>query len=428
MSCRIVGALSLVTLLALGSAQLRISTDSAIAAQSHHHLARNRFHQRNPRRRSGSAHTSVIGGKVAEPGTFPWLAYVRDVRGEIVGECTGTVVSPNLVLTAGHCAEDPETGEVREPSGYRIITGNVDWALSEREVSGVSRVIVYPNYETSGALEGWGDAALLELSTPTKMPAIRLASSEIWEPGTEAIIAGWGRTYYGQETATEQLNWATTVVQGKQWCQENAPEFHPLGQICTIDAPSYESGTCEGDSGGPLLALQPGTKELVEIGITSYGFDECSTTKPHVDTRSDLVASWVNARIRELPPPQPPVPTPPPAPSQPQLPTMTSAHARSYARQALILAMRARFEHPYKYRATCQILEAAEQQCRVGWSDGPNDYYGSVTVYYSLEGGREVWNDRYAIHWVNDHCYFHTRYRKRCPIGTRRGSALDAGG
>jgi Trypsin len=375
--------------------------------------ARRHRHRRAPR---GAAHVSIIGGKTAAYGTFPWLAHVTDDLGEVVEECTGTVVASNLVLTAGHCAENPENGEIHEPGGFRVATGNVTWTSPESEVSGVSRVIVYPHYEISGALNNWGDAGLLELSTPTKAPAIKLASSEIWKPGTEAAIAGWGDTYYGQETATERLRWAITYVQSKEWCTAEAPGFHPLGQLCAIDPPYYESGTCEGDSGGPLLALRPGTEELVEIGVTSIGYGECSTTWPDVFTRSDLVASWVNARITELAPPPPA----PPPPMEPKPPTMTSAEAKTLVRRGLTEDFRAKFKRRHEYRVRCKRIEAAKQRCGVSWYYGPNDYWGSITVYYFIENGEVFWDDRYAIHWVNDHCYYHTSHWRSCQVHTRR--------
>src|ERR1700677_1150071 len=90
---------------------------------------------------SPSAHAAVIGGQAAAPGTFPWMAYILDLRGDEVGQCSGTVVAPNLVLTAGHCAENMQTGVVNEASGYRVATGNVDWAApeAEKQVSDVVR-------------------------------------------------------------------------------------------------------------------------------------------------------------------------------------------------------------------------------------------------------------------------------------------------
>ena len=124
------------------------------------------------------AQTSVIGGQVAEPGTFPWMAFVIYFRGnEEAGLCSGTVLAPNLILTAAHCAVDLETGVTNEASGYRVVTGNVDWAAPERQVSGVSQVVVFPHYKASATSPiVFGDAALLVLSTPTTAPTISLAT------------------------------------------------------------------------------------------------------------------------------------------------------------------------------------------------------------------------------------------------------------
>jgi len=196
------------------------------------------------------AHVAVIGGQSAEPGTFPWMAYVLDFRGNGVGECSGTVVAPNLILTAGHCAEDMQTGVVNEASGYRVVTGNVNWAAPEtdRQVSGVTRVIACPCFDRHTAV---GDVALLQLSTPTTAPAVKLASRP--PSGTGALLAGWGRTYYNQKIPIERLQWAQTVVQRPEWCEREASPFSPASNVCTIDPPARQTGACNGDSGGPLL-------------------------------------------------------------------------------------------------------------------------------------------------------------------------------
>lgn len=277
-----------------------------------------RAHPKRPRARA-----SIIGGTPAALGTFPSLAWIVDERGEVIDQCTGTVVAPTLVLTAAHCVEDAETGFIPEPSGYAVVTGNVDWNTAlEKHVSGVSRVLVYPSFARTGLIEGWGDAALLELSTPTPAPPMALATpadASLWVPGTPAVIAGWGAMVYEQPGFTTHLDWAPTVVQGVEWCRNNAGGFEPLGQLCAIDPPNYETGTCQGDSGGPLLAQPPGWSEPVEIGITHSVYGHCSTTKPDVFTRTELISGWVSRWVEALKPPPPPV-VPPPAPAPPPPP------------------------------------------------------------------------------------------------------------
>jgi secreted trypsin-like serine protease len=226
------------------------------------------------------------------------MAYVRDFRGNGVGRCSGTVVAPNLVLTAGHCAEDMQSGVVNAASGYRVMTGNVDWAApeTERQVSGVTRVIACPCFDRHTAV---GDVALLQLSTPTTAPAVTLASSP--HGGTAALLAGWGKTYSNQDSPIERLQWARSVVQSPEWCEREASPFSPASNVCTIDPPARQTGACEGDSGGPLLVAEPSVAEgMVQIGVASHGYNECATTSPSVFTRVDAVSAWVRGWAQVL--------------------------------------------------------------------------------------------------------------------------------
>jgi hypothetical protein len=248
--------------------------------------------------RRHSAHVAVIGGQPADPGTFPWMAYVLDVRGNEVGQCSGTVLAPNLILTAGHCAENVQTGVVNEASGYRVITGNVDWAApeTERQSSDVTRVIPCPCFDRHTTV---GDVALLQLSTPTTAPAVTLASSP--RGGTAALLAGWGDMYPKQDTLVERLRWAQTVVQRPEWCERETSRFSPASEVCTIEEPARQTGACSGDSGGPLLMTEPSAAGgMVQIGVASHVYNECATTSPSVFTRVDAISAWVRGWAQTL--------------------------------------------------------------------------------------------------------------------------------
>ncbi|HWX86895.1 MAG TPA: trypsin-like serine protease, partial [Solirubrobacteraceae bacterium] len=151
------------------------------------------------------AHESIIGGTQAHAGSFPSLAYVIDIQGQFAYQCTGTVVAPSLVLTAGHCVANMRTGASHTPSGFRIVTGAVDPLTPGAIVSTVLGVIVYPGFARK---VDKGDAALLVLSHPVTAPAIALATpSDIdrLKAGTPAVMAGWGLTSFAQRLPTETL-------------------------------------------------------------------------------------------------------------------------------------------------------------------------------------------------------------------------------
>jgi trypsin len=283
-------------------------------------------HPRRPLRR-GRARAAIVGGTAAENGAYPWLAYVVDERGEEVTVCTGTVVADNVILTAAHCAEDVKSAVVNEPSGYRVITGNVDRTAAGDQVSTVTGVAVDPQYNPA---TGANDAAVLILSSPISAPAIALAAlpanASLLEAGTPAVIAGWGKTGSEELTYPERLRWAETVVQSAASCESQVEGFDASSELCALNPPSFTTGICQGDSGAPLIAYESGTP--VQIGLADIVPAACSTTSPDVFSRADVIGPWVKEMIeasRPVPPvPVVPVPVPTPAPTPSPSPPTTS--------------------------------------------------------------------------------------------------------
>jgi trypsin len=259
---------------------------------------------------------SIVGGQPAPAGTFPWLAVVIDdlPNGE-AQLCAGTVLSSNVVLTAGHCTEDVTTGAVDAASGFVVVTGSLDrTATATRQVSGVSRVIVHPGFDAA-TFDG-GDAALLVLSAPTTAPAVTLATGSdaaLWQPGTSEAIAGWGKTEASDPNSIpDQLQWGVTVTQSTDYCTGQAMQggvtFDASDQLCVLDQPSDQDGTCEGDSGGPLLA-DYGTATPVEVGIADFGPEDCDTHSAQFFALADAISSWAESWVTAVAPKTQPTPT-----------------------------------------------------------------------------------------------------------------------
>lgn len=244
------------------------------------------------------AHGAIVGGAVAGEGQYPAAAFVLDVRGKLVGSCSGTVVAPSLVLTAGHCAEDLKTGAVNPHGGYYVVTGQADLAATQPgQVSRVIGVIPYPGYERR---HDAGDAALLVLEKPVSAPPIQLVNAgqrKLYGAGTTATITGWGLTSTIHPKVSKRLHYASTVVQPPGWCKRHIRPFFPRWEICTIDSAHFSAGGCFGDSGGPLMVPGPGTGEMVEVGIVALGNARCSPRYPNVYTRVEALSGWLRSWI-----------------------------------------------------------------------------------------------------------------------------------
>jgi trypsin len=282
------------------------------------------------------AHAAVVGGTTAPAGSWPWLAFIDDQLGPDDEElCSGTVVAPNLVLTAAHCAEDLSTSPatVDDPSNFTVITGSLDRTdAATSQVSQVTQLATHAAFTettTSGGVTVIGDAALLVLATPTTAPPITLANSTdvaVTQPGVLAYVAGWGLTDpLDQSSLPDVLQSAPTVVQSAQYCEAHSPYFSSVAQVCTVDAPTYATSICGGDSGGPLVAEMPNST-WVQIGITSTDTNDCDTAEPDTFTSVAYVDPWVQSWITaEAGSTQPPTTTTPPPTVTPTPPPATPA-------------------------------------------------------------------------------------------------------
>lgn len=261
---------------------------------------------------SAAQRPRIVGGQTAATGTWPYIARVVITSPGEVDTCSGTVVAPNVVLTAGHCAVDTNTMVTWDPSYYQVMTGAAN-TFSTGEISGVSQVIPYPDFETFSGPDGITpdrDLALLQLSTPTSAPPVQVATSAdayMYDGGTGAEMAGWGFTNSDSDVLPNTLQAANTVVQSTTYCQQQANVifqaiYDSSAEMCAIDAPTDDQGTCEGDSGGPLIAMD-GSGNPVEIGLTSWAAATCATARPGFFTNLMTFSSWISSEIQLLSPP-----------------------------------------------------------------------------------------------------------------------------
>jgi len=91
-----------------------------------------------------------------------------------VGMCTGALIAPDVVLTAGHCLFDSRTGNQVDPTTIEFLAG---WrngrASAARQVRGA---VVHPDYVYNGPTGNDTvavDLAVLKLNSPINRPTIQ---------------------------------------------------------------------------------------------------------------------------------------------------------------------------------------------------------------------------------------------------------------
>src|SRR5215208_2573526 len=132
--------------------------------------------------------SAVVGGNDASPGEYPAVAEIT--FGPFL--CTGTLITPSWVLTAGHCS-NITAGTVASPASWppQLISVRVGGVTqNDGERLGVSRVVMHPDYLlTSGY-----DISLLQLSSGSRMAPTQVAAAG---SGASGPPARWRRSSAG---------------------------------------------------------------------------------------------------------------------------------------------------------------------------------------------------------------------------------------
>src|SRR3954471_16776084 len=233
---------------------------------------------------------AIVGGHNAAAGAYPSIAEVHLGKSFL---CTGTLIAPTWVLTAGHCGSITGAA-VATPASLPAPVIDV-YLGSNRAGQGtpatVAQAIVEPSYlATSGY-----DVTLLQLGAPAVQAPTHVADdASIWAPGTLETIAGWGTTSEGGDTP-DTLQEAQVPITTDAYCGGAYSDFEASTMVCA----GFEQGgvdTCQGDSGGPLFGRNA-SGALKVVGATSFGEGCARAGKPGVYARvaDTALREWIRS-------------------------------------------------------------------------------------------------------------------------------------
>lgn len=227
----------------------------------------------------GVSEAPILGGTQTTLGQFPSTVAI-EVMG---GLCTGTLITPEWVLTAAHCVQGVSTTSVR------VHFGTVNINMSPGVVRTATQLIPHPDFSQNNL--GKHDIGLIKLSQPvndvTTIPVNLLAEKApvgiaVTMVGFGATAAGGGGSV-GVQYVVEQTSVACTSFAGSN-----------ADLLCFSQVSG--KGKCQGDSGGPSFAMVDG--RVTQVGITSFGDQNC--TQFGADTRTDAERTWLLQHIPQL--------------------------------------------------------------------------------------------------------------------------------
>jgi secreted trypsin-like serine protease len=164
--------------------------------------------------------------------------------------CTGTLVAPNVVITAGHCL--PECAA-------RVLIGVDVTRPEEAQVIEVKNRVVHPIYRTR---KPKSDLAVLILAEDARAKPRPLATAEMVAAAESVRLAGYGNTdvYSSGGYGIRRLVDVPMASRDPKYGADARTEF-------VAGAPFLDRDSCNGDSGGPAYVQADGQWYLA--GATS---------------------------------------------------------------------------------------------------------------------------------------------------------------
>jgi len=196
----------------------------------------------------------VIGGGDAPPDRWPDATAIVYADGSV--DCTGTLIAPDLVLTARHCDRAIARVSVGAPARSR---------LDEGELIDVTERFDDPD----------ADVAVL-----------RLAKASTHQP--RHLVGGWLRFDVIDQAAVTIVGYGAIDPAGVEVVDPLQEAFTTITDAASnleLRAGGDGVDTCRGDSGGPLYLGG------YLAGVTSRGTVPCGAGGIYV--RTDAIAAWI---------------------------------------------------------------------------------------------------------------------------------------
>jgi secreted trypsin-like serine protease len=229
----------------------------------------------------------IINGVEATPHEQPWVTALFISGGSF---CTAALISDQWVLTAAHCADGALYFDVY------LGAHNVRITEPERLEIRANEKYIHPDWNSATLA---GDLALIKLPAPVDITGDLVRPICLVEPGvtddfvgTEAHIAGWGKTADGAGGISPTLQKSTVTVISNTECANTYGAIIGDGKICTSFTDT-NSGTCNGDSGSAMSYIAA-DGAWTQIGVTSFVSSAgCASGNPDGYARLTNYRDWI---------------------------------------------------------------------------------------------------------------------------------------
>jgi trypsin len=216
---------------------------------------------------SPQAMTRIVDGLDASKDRYPYYVTLTDE--DFIHRCGGSLIAPDVVLTAAHCGRGSAL-KYAFIGLYNPFSGTDDY-------EDIAILDQYPNpkFELDGAGRGY-DQMLLQLASPSTRPLLQLNLDPLvpWTPFQNITVIGFGATdVHGTSPQPSVLQEVNMSYIPNGICEISGDtDFSYQGlispeMICVL---GDGQGQCSGDSGSPYILLGDSVETDIQVGIVSW--------------------------------------------------------------------------------------------------------------------------------------------------------------
>ena len=222
----------------------------------------------------------IVGGTNTRSRDWPDVVAVLGTK----GLCTGTLIAPDVVLTAGHCIEI-------EPLYVVTHADSLEPGASGEEIA-VKWSRAYPQWQDRFDV----GVVVLQRMARTQPRAIATAcfTNERLAAGAIVTIVGYGLIAPDASDANTRLH-AAQIPVTDPFCEHAPGCLRGAGPRAEFAAGGRGSDACYGDSGGPAYLATPTGFAVAGVISRGMAIDGLPCGNGGIYVRADKVVAWIQS-------------------------------------------------------------------------------------------------------------------------------------